>query len=38
MSAVDAQRLITAIAVLVLLALPIIFAIVMAKHREAIGE
>ena len=38
MSAVEAQRLITAIAVLVLLALPIIFGIVMAKHREAIGE
>ena len=38
MSAVEAQRLLTAIAVLVLIALPIIFGIVMAKHRAALGE
>lgn len=38
MSAVETQRLLTAIAILVLITLPIIFGIVMAKHREAIGE
>lgn len=38
MSAADIQALITAVATFLLLALPIIFGITMAKHRAAIGE